>query len=203
MYFKLLMLLLLSILFYKITQTPNKTNSRDLVTESVPTIGYYLGPLGVIVVSTAYAIIAWSRDEWEIWNNYEIFGCILCLFSSLLRLWSYKTLGRLFTFDLAIRSKHKLITNGPYRYIRHPSYTGLILAVFGYSLFTFKVVYTVTQMLHVSDFIAQAIMLFPTIFGTALIIHRIPREEDMLLKEFKDNWMKYSKKTWKLIPFIF
>jgi protein-S-isoprenylcysteine O-methyltransferase Ste14 len=54
----------------------------------------------------------------------------------LLRLWCYKTLGTLFTYEITIRPDHKLITSGPYAIVRHPSYTactlqlsGIILAV--------------------------------------------------------------------------
>lgn len=203
MIFKLLLLFLISLLCCIITQTPNKTNSRDLVRESVPQIGYYLGPLSIFLVSTSYIFIAWSRSELGIWDSHEIYGCILCICSCILRLWSYKTLGRLFTFDLAIRSKHKLITTGPYRYIRHPSYTGLILAVLGYSLFTVKVANFITIMLNLKDFMSLILMLFPTLVVSAFVIHRIPREEEMLLREFKNNWIQYSKNTRKLIPFIF
>jgi protein-S-isoprenylcysteine O-methyltransferase Ste14 len=56
------------------------------------------------------------------------------LFGGIIRLACYRTLGNLFTFELSIRKNHKLITSGPYAVVRHPSYTGLIMAVLGYSL---------------------------------------------------------------------
>ncbi|CAO3574577.1 unnamed protein product [Mortierella alpina] len=44
-----------------------------------------------------------------------------------LRKWSFVTLDRFFTYQLTIRSGHKLVQTGPYKYLRHPSYTGAIL----------------------------------------------------------------------------
>ncbi|KAF9644887.1 hypothetical protein BDM02DRAFT_829359, partial [Thelephora ganbajun] len=48
-----------------------------------------------------------------------------------LRLFSFRTLGRHFTYQLAILPSHKLVTTGPYAYIRHPSYVALPLIVSG------------------------------------------------------------------------
>ena len=50
---------------------------------------------------------------------------------SLLRLWCYCTLGRHFAFELAIQPGHLLIETNPYAVVHHPSYTGMILAIFG------------------------------------------------------------------------
>ena len=55
---------------------------------------------------------------------------------------------------------------------------------------------------RVSQIIISLQMLGPAFIVTALVVWRIPREEKMLAKEFKENWTKYSKKTRKLIPFI-
>lgn len=41
------------------------------------------------------------------------------------RLWAMKTLGEFFTFEVVIRKNHQLITTGPYKYLMHPSYTGI------------------------------------------------------------------------------
>lgn len=43
----------------------------------------------------------------------------------------FTTLGRLFTFEIAIRPNHELITSGPYAWVRHPSYTGICLTLLG------------------------------------------------------------------------
>ncbi|KAF9130930.1 hypothetical protein BGW39_002458 [Mortierella sp. 14UC] len=51
----------------------------------------------------------------------------LCLLGYVLRKWSFVTLDRFFTYQLTIRTDHRLVQSGPYTYLRHPSYTGAIL----------------------------------------------------------------------------
>jgi isoprenylcysteine carboxyl methyltransferase (ICMT) family protein YpbQ len=48
-----------------------------------------------------------------------------------LRAWAFKTLGRYFTFTVMVSSDQPVITSGPYRLLRHPSYTGILLASAG------------------------------------------------------------------------
>ena len=43
----------------------------------------------------------------------------------------YRALGRMFTFEMSIRQDHRLVTNGPYAYARHPGYTAILLTVTG------------------------------------------------------------------------
>src|ERR1700730_4699344 len=54
-------------------------------------------------------------------------GLVLFLGGISLRLWSFRTLGRYFTFTVQTSSDQPVITDGPYRVIRHPSYAGLFL----------------------------------------------------------------------------
>lgn len=60
-------------------------------------------------------------------------GVVCSLAGGLLRQWSYWAMGRHFTFQLSILKDHRLITDGPYAYVRHPGYTALILTFFGMS----------------------------------------------------------------------
>ena len=48
-----------------------------------------------------------------------------------LRWWSFRTLGRYFTFTVQTSADQPVITSGPYRFVRHPSYTGIMLALIG------------------------------------------------------------------------
>lgn len=61
-------------------------------------------------------------------------GCMLVLFGAWLRMTCFRTLGNLFTFDLTIMPSHKLITCGPYRFVRHPSYSGSLIMNLGLAL---------------------------------------------------------------------
>jgi protein-S-isoprenylcysteine O-methyltransferase Ste14 len=68
----------------------------------------------------------------------QTLGSLLCILGALLRLWSYRTLGRFFTFQLSIREDHRLVTHGPYAYVRHPGYSAIILVFFGGALVLFS-----------------------------------------------------------------
>ncbi|THU94588.1 hypothetical protein K435DRAFT_779340 [Dendrothele bispora CBS 962.96] len=57
-----------------------------------------------------------------------ILGATMTLMGGLIRRASYKAMKELFTFQLSIRKEHRLVTSGPYAYVRHPSYTGALLA---------------------------------------------------------------------------
>lgn len=113
---------------------------------------------------------------------------VIVFFSGLaLRLWSVRILGRLFTFEIGIRPEHRIIEEGPYRFIRHPSYTGYLLILAGIS-----VAYS-------------SWFLFLTTFLSAVgfLLVRIRQEEKMLLSHFGPAYAEYIKRTKRLIPFLY
>lgn len=58
-------------------------------------------------------------------------GSFAVAFGAFIRLWCYRQLGCLFTFEITIQPGHALITSGPYSVVRHPSYTGIYLTLLG------------------------------------------------------------------------
>ncbi len=63
-----------------------------------------------------------------------IAGIALIAAGTGLRAWSIASLGRFFQYQIEIQSGHQVVTTGPYRYVRHPSYTGISLALAGFAL---------------------------------------------------------------------
>jgi len=51
-----------------------------------------------------------------------------------LRAWSIVTLGRFFQYQIKVQPGHQVVTGGPYRYVRHPSYTGIAMVLAGIAL---------------------------------------------------------------------
>ena len=89
-------------------------------------VGLLLGfALGIDWTSTA---IPWFRPQ------LRIAGIVLMLLGVALRWWSITTLGRYFTLDVAVRATQAVVQSGPYRFVRHPSYTGMLLTLLGIGL---------------------------------------------------------------------
>jgi protein-S-isoprenylcysteine O-methyltransferase Ste14 len=61
-------------------------------------------------------------------------GLVLIAAGISLRAWSIATLGRFFQYWIKIQPGHRVVTGGPYRYVRHPSYTGIALVLLGVAL---------------------------------------------------------------------
>jgi protein-S-isoprenylcysteine O-methyltransferase Ste14 len=96
-------------------------------------------------------------------------------------------LGRFFTTDVTIQQKHQLITSGPYRWIRHPAYSGLLLALAAAGL-------------AMGDFLALLSLSLPTFLAFK---SRIEVEEQMLRQAFQEDYINYSQSSWKLLPWLF
>jgi len=114
-------------------------------------------------------------------------GIFLFFFGFALRIYSIKTLGKLFTFEVGLRKDHKLIKTGPYSMIRHPSYLGYIIMSIG--LYTFLGTFF-------GIFISLIICLI-------LYLKRIPIEEHILKNKFGKDFEEYKSKTYKILPYIY
>jgi protein-S-isoprenylcysteine O-methyltransferase len=114
-------------------------------------------------------------------------GVLACLIAGLaLRWWAILVLGRFFTVDVAIHEKHELVMRGPYALVRHPSYTGALLA-FAAIGFSFE------------SWPGFAALLAPILLALAI---RIRVEERALESVFGDAWRTYTARTWRLVPFV-
>ena len=73
-----------------------------------------------------------ARPGGQVWPL--VVGLVLILAGIGLRAWSIATLGRFFQYQIRVQSGHHVVTGGPYRYVRHPSYTGIALILIGIAL---------------------------------------------------------------------
>jgi protein-S-isoprenylcysteine O-methyltransferase len=113
-------------------------------------------------------------------------GCGFAL-GLVLRWYSIIHLGRFFTVNVAIAKDHRLVDTGPYRLIRHPSYAGNLLAVFGFAL-TFQ------------NWASLLIVFAPC---CAVTLWRIHIEEGALLTALGEQYRGYRQRTKRLIPWIY
>jgi protein-S-isoprenylcysteine O-methyltransferase len=114
-------------------------------------------------------------------------GLVVMIAGQLLRWWSIATLGRLFTVNVAIRDGHELIDWGPYRYVRHPAYTAILLVHLGAAL-------------CLGNALTLIVLTVPT---TLALLNRIRVEEDVLRSGLGDRYSEYMTRTKRLIPGLY
>jgi protein-S-isoprenylcysteine O-methyltransferase len=120
-------------------------------------------------------------------REFYLAGFLLFLGGLILRWYSIGYLGRYFTVDVSISAEHKLIDSGPYRYIRHPTYTGALLAFLGLG-FCF------------GNWLSILFMTVPII---AAFLWRIRIEEHALNDALGEEYRAYTQRTKRLIPFVY
>jgi protein-S-isoprenylcysteine O-methyltransferase Ste14 len=112
------------------------------------------------------------------------FGCIVI--GIIIRIWSIITLGNSFRTTVEVHNNQKVITNGPYKFVRHPSYTGAIIICVGFGI-------------AFQNWISLLIMIIIPMIG---ILHRINIEENEMIIGLGNDYIEYKKNTKKLFPSI-
>jgi protein-S-isoprenylcysteine O-methyltransferase Ste14 len=113
-------------------------------------------------------------------------GLVLIWGGIALRVWAVRTLGPLFRTVVVIQDKHQLIIAGPYRLLRHPSYAGSLLTLAGIGL-------------ALGSWLSLLVAVLGALIG---FTRRIPVEEAALQTHFGNNYTAYTRRTWRLVPFI-
>ena len=138
----------------------------------------------------------------RMFNVQLIIGLAFTIIFSALRFTTFISLGRLFTYQLSILPDHKLITHGLYSCVRHPSYTAIVFIYTGAML-------TITapgSVLHDSLGTESTRKLMVTLvlaitYGTYLFIHRAGIEDQVLRKEFGQEWDEWARVVkYRFIP---
>ncbi|KAF9074225.1 hypothetical protein BDP27DRAFT_1288204 [Rhodocollybia butyracea] len=133
-------------------------------------------------------------------------GNALNLSGTMLRIQCYRTLGHLFTFELRIQKDHQLVTRGPYAYVRHPSYTGLILTILG-TFFSHASGSWIVRCGPLRSLFVQTLAIFWLLVAFAVVLSlllRLNREDAVLKNTFGDSWTRWSHNVpYQLIPGIY
>ena len=123
------------------------------------------------------------------WHRTLLFavGIFLMLAGVAFRWYSIRVLGKYFTRQVAIQPGQTVVENGPYRLIRHPSYGGALLTIFGLGL-------AFTNWLSLIGVVTLAFVGYS---------YRVWVEEKTLVNALGEPYRQYMKRTKRFIPFVY
>lgn len=145
---------------------------------------------GVIIVSISLAIYGtytWRGYGYGFHLAGYTLGALFFFLGMVLRWWAIIHLGRFFTVNVAIAKDHQVVSDGPYRWVRHPSYTGALLAFLGLGIL-------------VHNWLAALVLVVPVV---AAFLWRIRIEEETLIAALGAAYTDYMARTKKLVPYLF
>ncbi len=143
--------------------------------------------IGVSIFLGIQTVFWWPIARLPAPAAFSLAGLFLFLLGLTLRWYAIIQLGRFFTVDVAIASDHQLVESGPYRFVRHPSYTGALLAFIGFGL-----------SLH--NWVALVVIITPI---TCAFLYRIRLEERALVAALGERYLAYRRRTKALLPPFF
>ena len=115
----------------------------------------------------------------------RIAGDLICVLGLFVTLWARRALAGNWSSDVTFKTGHELIRRGPYRFVRHPIYTGLLLMCLG----------TAIEIARLRSWLALPLM------AVAFWI-KLKQEERLMLTHFPDEYRVYQKQVKALVPFI-
>jgi protein-S-isoprenylcysteine O-methyltransferase Ste14 len=116
----------------------------------------------------------------------ELAGLLIILLGLAFRVWTRLTIGGMYSGYLRVKVGHVLVTDGPYRTVRHPGYTGFVIMALGLAI-------------GYSSLIGLAAIPLLLLPGLA---YRMRVEEDLLAEQFGEEYQAYARRTKKIIPGI-
>ncbi len=112
-------------------------------------------------------------------------AAVLCIAGLLVALWARMILGRNWSGMVTLKEGHELVERGPYRFVRHPIYTGMLAMFFA----------TALVQRHLAGFVGVLLM-----FVSFWI--KLGFEESLMLQQFPERYAGYQQRTKRIIPFL-
>jgi protein-S-isoprenylcysteine O-methyltransferase Ste14 len=149
---------------------------------------WVLSAFGILGILAGWVPAYTDRKEFWTMDGETLrwIGVTLYAVGGAIRIWPVFVLGRRFSGLVAIQPGHTLVTTGIYRFLRHPSYLGLLINALGWAL-AFRSAVGV---------ILAVLMLVP-------LVARIRSEEALLLSQFGSAYEQYRARTYRLLPGIY
>ncbi|HTO92506.1 MAG TPA: isoprenylcysteine carboxylmethyltransferase family protein [Candidatus Sulfotelmatobacter sp.] len=144
----------------------------------------------IVVLAVGYWIarnrqLIGARQLWTPTPSIEWLAAAVVLVGLWVTLWARFALGRNWSGTVTFKQDHELIERGPYRYVRHPIYTGILVMALG------------TAMLHawLSQFLFCGVLLIS-------LWLKLQAEEQLLTRHFPEAYPRYRERVRALIPFV-
>lgn len=176
---------------YKIEKNRQNLSIRERIEEMIQaegkqfTLVLIAQGIYIVILLPLYLLFPSSfvlfQMPFPVWLRW--FGVALGFLSVPFLAWVHYVLDRSWSVTLKLQAGQKLVTSGPYRRIRHPMYTVLIMYMLSWVLVS-----------------ANFLFLIYYAFSVFLIAVRIPREERMMLEKFGEEYRVYMKRTGMLLP---
>jgi protein-S-isoprenylcysteine O-methyltransferase Ste14 len=171
-------------LYWMLSALRNKATQRR---ESLASRLAHVLPLAVGAALLAWPARRWGALAWRLWAPSfatHWFGVVLVIAGLAFAIWARVHLAGNWSGTVTVKQGHELIRSGPYAYVRHPIYTGLITALLGTTLASGTV--------HAA--IGLAII-------TVSFVHKSRIEEGFMRETFPGEYQRYSAEVPALIPF--
>jgi protein-S-isoprenylcysteine O-methyltransferase Ste14 len=165
--------------FHGGTGQTEKFVPRQRIVRVAVTLLLFIG-LVLIPFSDRHGLFTMAEDSTLRW-----IGLVLTVLGLGMIFWSGLALGRFYSQEVTLQEGHRLITRGPYRFVRHPRYLGI--AVMG-----------IGQSLLFRSWLGVGL----TLLAMAIVLFRIHDEEIMMRREFGKEWEAYARKIRRLIPLL-
>ncbi len=137
---------------------------------------------GIVAIFGGGLLRYWRAGLLPVWAQWAGLG--LAVAGLAFREWAVVRLGRFFSRTVQVEAGHRLIVDGPYRFVRHPAYSGMLAIYVG-------------LVLALGTW-AGALLALAAVF--AATAQRIHIEEQVLIEAFGDEYRDYMRRTWRLLP---
>ncbi len=145
------------------------------------------GIVGTVLLNNVFTLFGWFTLEGALGVWLRRSGMVSYPLGLMLRYVSTFYLGQYFTRDVAINETQELISNGPYKVLRHPLYLGLFLLAVSVPLF----------------FANGLILILSMLYMGALLNHRMRLEEANMERIMGERYVTWKKRRYRFIPFIY
>jgi protein-S-isoprenylcysteine O-methyltransferase Ste14 len=181
-YLVLLALWFVFLAYWTISAVRAKKNLRTSRSWLVVRLLFVVSFLALLRSSPVFRHLARIRPTNPV---FIVAGLLLCGLGLAVAVWARANLGRNWGPAMAVKEGAELVATGPYRYIRHPIYSGILLGIFG------------------STLVGGFVWLLVFVGSAVYFVFAARQEEQHLIQEFPHEYPEYRKRTKAFLPFVY